>query len=109
MLDSVPSKIQIRQWFVTNYSNSCSLDCISTTSIWTDSVDFTIFSLQIWILPGAQVHALGLLVYKPLVASKTQCVKYVLKVSFLLDTFTNAFYWSYEKTTTGAYEKEHFF
>ena len=27
--DSVPSKIQIRQWFVTNYSNSCCLDCIS--------------------------------------------------------------------------------
>ena len=25
-----PSKIQIRQWFVTNYSNSCSLDCMST-------------------------------------------------------------------------------
>ena len=27
--DSVPSKLQIRQWFVTNYSNSCCLDCIS--------------------------------------------------------------------------------
>ena len=43
--DSVPSKVQIRQWFVTNYSNSCCLDCIS--AIWTDNVDFTIFSLWI--------------------------------------------------------------
>ena len=27
----VPSKIQIRQWFVTNYSNSCCLDCTMHT------------------------------------------------------------------------------
>jgi hypothetical protein len=27
ILPCVPSKIQIRQWFVTNYSNSCRLDC----------------------------------------------------------------------------------
>ena len=37
----VPSKIQIRQWFVTNYSNSCCLDCTMHT------VDFTIFSLDL--------------------------------------------------------------
>ena len=34
----VPSKIQIRQWFVTNYSNSCCLGCTMHT------VDTTIFS-----------------------------------------------------------------
>ena len=37
----VPSKIQTRQWFVTNYSNICCLDCTMHT------VDFTMFSLDL--------------------------------------------------------------
>ena len=36
----IPSKIQTRQWFVTNYSNNYCLDCTMYTE------DFTIFSLD---------------------------------------------------------------
>ena len=39
ILSCIPSKIQIRQWYVTNYSNSCCLDTILHTEI------CTVFSL----------------------------------------------------------------
>ena len=40
ILFCIPSKIQTRQWFVTNYSNNCCLDCTMLIE------DFTIFSLD---------------------------------------------------------------
>ena len=40
ILICIPSKIQTRQWFVTNYSNNCCLDCTMHTE------DFIIFSLD---------------------------------------------------------------
>ena len=57
----IPSKIQIRQWFVTNYSNSCCLDC----TVHTDSEVFTIFRLKFCHMTSYMPSSpLG--VYKPL-------------------------------------------
>ena len=44
-IDSVPSKIQIRQWFVTIIIVTAAV--WPALVLWTDNVDYTIFSLWI--------------------------------------------------------------
>ena len=94
----VPSKIQIRQWFVTNCSNSWCLDCTMHTMY------FTIFSLDLNFARCLVTCPLPLWVYKPLVLLWRpfhRCFVHLCKgwstKNDICDVFTTFFLLSYTK------------